>query len=194
MQRSQKTEQIQLLKKEVAKCSICTALEKSRKQTVFGDGDPDADIVLIGEAPGADEDEQGVPFVGQAGKWLNTIITKRDLRREDVFICNILRCRPRSVLPKNRPPRAEEAKNCRPFLDRTLDIVKPKVICCLGAVAAKRLLGSQYTTMDRMRGKVFDYDGIAVICTHHPTAHVAEEKKLKDMLKDFQAVIKAAKK
>jgi len=188
MQRSQKTEQLELLKKEVAKCSQCPELRK-RKNAVFGVGNSDADIILIGEAPGADEDEQGIPFVGQAGEWLNDIITKSHLKREDVFICNILCCRP----PENRNPHAQEAKHCRPFLDKTLDIVKPKVLCCLGAVAAERLLGSQYTTIDDMRGKTFDYNGIAVICTHHPKARMDNETKLKDMLKDFQSVIKAAK-
>jgi DNA polymerase len=184
-----KADQLQLLKKEVAQCTLCPEL-KSRTQAVFGTGNPDADIVLIGEAPGVDEDKQGEPFVGQAGEWLNDIITKSSLRREDVFICNILCCRP----PDNRNPQASEAKNCRPFLDKTLDIVKPKVICCLGAVAAERLLGSQYTTLDDMRGKTFDYNGITVICTHHPKARMENETKLQDMLKDFQSVMKVVKK
>ena len=120
--------------------------------------------MIVGEAPGFNEDRQGEPFVGAAGQLLNKIIGACGMKREEVFICNILRCRP----PGNRAPKAEEAANCRGFLDRTLELVGPKFICCLGAVAAQNLLGVT-TSIGKMRGKFFNYNGMTVMCTYHPS-------------------------
>jgi DNA polymerase len=161
-------------------------LAESRTQTVFGVGNPDSPLVFIGEAPGRDEDEQGEPFVGRAGQLLNDIITKgMKLRREDVYICNILRCRP----PGNRNPMPDEAGHCRPFLDRTLEIIKPKFICCLGAIAARYLLASEQT-IGAMRGKVFDSNGIKVVCTYHPAYLLRNPSAKKDTWNDIQLLMR----
>ena len=171
---------------EVARCTLCKELASSRTQTVFGVGNPDAELVFLGEAPGADEDKQGEPFVGRAGQLLTDIIVKgMKIRREDVYICNILRCRP----PGNRNPMPDEAAHCRPFLDRTLEIIKPKFICCLGAVAAKNLLASE-RTIGALRGKVLDYNGIKVICTYHPAYLLRNPAAKKDTWEDIQLLMK----
>ena len=149
---------------KVAACTRCRELVRNRTQTVFGVGDPHARLVFVGEAPGADEDRQGEPFVGRAGQLLNDIIIKgMKLRRQDVYILNILRCRP----PDNRTPLAVEAAACREYLDAQLDIIRPEFICCLGACAAQNLLGTD-VTIGRLRGRFHDYHGIKVICTYHP--------------------------
>ncbi len=149
---------------EVAKCRRCRELAETRTQTVFGVGNPCADLVFCGEAPGADEDRLGEPFVGRAGQLLTDIIVKgMKLRREDVYILNILRCRP----PGNRTPLPMEAANCREWLDRQLAIIQPRFICCLGAVAAQNLLGTD-VPIGRLRGEVHDFQGIRVVCTYHP--------------------------
>jgi DNA polymerase len=183
-----KIEQLQLLKAEVTKCTLCPELT-SRTQTVFGIGNPNADIVLIGEAPGADENKLGEPFVGDSGKLLDGIITENmKLRRDDVFICNVLCCHP----PKDRDPRSDESKNCRPFLDRTLDIIKPEFICCLGAIPAQNLLGTK-DTLGSLRGKVHDYNGIKVVCTYHP-AFLLRNPPIKDeMLQDIRLLMEEMK-
>jgi DNA polymerase len=149
-------------------------------------GNPHADLVFLGEAPGADEAKQGEPFVGRAGQLLTDIITKgMKMRREDVYICNILRCRP----PGNRNPLPDEAAHCRPFLDRTLELIKPKFICCLGAVAAKNLLASEQT-IGALRGKVRDYQGIKVICTYHPAYLLRNPAAKKDTWDDIQLLMR----
>jgi uracil-DNA glycosylase len=150
--------------RDVAACRRCAELASTRTQTVFGIGDPHARLVFCGEAPGADEDRVGEPFVGRAGQLLTDIIVKgMKMRREDVYILNILRCRP----PQNRNPEPSEAANCREFLDRQLAIIQPQFICCLGAVAAQNLLGTD-TTIGKLRGRFHDLRGIKVICTYHP--------------------------
>ncbi|MDO4587829.1 MAG: uracil-DNA glycosylase [Planctomycetia bacterium] len=155
---------LDLLAQEVAKCQKCPALVESRSQTVFGTGNPYSELVFIGEGPGAEEDKQGLPFVGRSGQLLNDIIAKgMKLKREDIYICNIVRCRPK----ENRNPTSEEAKCCRPFLDATLEIIQPKYICCLGSIAATYLLHSDQT-IGRLRGIVHDYQGAKVVCTYHP--------------------------
>src|SRR5262245_35899803 len=153
-----------VLAEEVKGCTACDQLASTRTQTVFGVGPVGAELCFIGEAPGADEDRQGEPFVGVAGQLLNKIIVACGMKREDVYICNILRCRP----PGNRAPKAEEAANCRSFLDRTLELIGPKFICCLGAVAAQNLLGVT-TSIGKMRGKFYTYNGMTVVCTYHPS-------------------------
>ena len=149
---------------QVAGCTRCQELAQTRTQTVFGVGDPYARLVFCGEAPGADEDRLGQPFVGRAGQLLTDIIVKgMKIRREDVYILNILRCRP----PQNRTPSPVEAANCRPWLDGQLAIIQPKFICCLGAVAAQNLLATD-TPIGRLRGRIHDFHGIKVVCTYHP--------------------------
>ena len=155
---------LQQLAARVAQCNACAELAAHRTQTVFGVGNPFAELVFLGEAPGGDEDKQGIPFVGRAGKLLTDMIEKgMKLLRDDVYICNILRCRP----PGNRNPAPDEAARCRPFLDATLQLIRPKFICCLGAVAATNLLDTQ-ETIGRLRGRVHDYQGVKVVCTYHP--------------------------
>lgn len=170
---------------QVAQCTLCEELAMTRTQTVFGVGDPHARLVFLGEAPGADEDKQGEPFVGRAGKLLDDIITKgMKLRRQDVFICNILRCRP----PGNRNPEPVEAEHCRSFLDATLEIVKPEFICCLGTVAARNLLRTEQT-IGAMRGKIFDYHGIKVVCTYHPAYLLRNPAAKKDTWNDIKILM-----
>jgi DNA polymerase len=149
---------------QVAQCTRCGELAATRTQTVFGVGDPAARLAFLGEAPGADEDRQGEPFVGRAGQLLTDIIEKGlKLRRRDVYIFNILKCRP----PGNRTPLPEEAANCREYLDRQLAIIRPEFLVCLGACAAQNLLDTT-DSISRMRGKFYDYAGIRVLCTYHP--------------------------
>ncbi|MCR4416012.1 MAG: uracil-DNA glycosylase [Thermoguttaceae bacterium] len=150
---------------KVAVCTRCPELARTRKKTVFGVGNPHARLVFMGEAPGADEDLQGEPFVGKAGQKLTEIIEKgMRLRRQDVYILNTIKCRP----PGNRVPTPEEAANCREYLDAQLAILQPEFICCLGATAAQNLLGVT-SPIGQLRGRFYDYRGIKVICTYHPS-------------------------
>jgi len=162
-QESSNPHALTILRDEVAACTLCEELATTRTQTVFGVGNPQARLCFLGEAPGADEDRLGEPFVGRGGQLLNKIIEACQLRREDVYLLNVLRCRP----PENRNPTGEEASNCRRFLERQLQLVSPEFICCLGTVAAQNLL-STTETIGRLRGKVHDYRGLKVICTYHP--------------------------
>ena len=183
---SGKAGQLQLLADEVARCTLCKELATSRTQTVFGTGNPDSRLVFLGEAPGMDEDKRGEPFVGRAGQLLTDIIVKgMRMRREDVYICNILRCRP----PGNRNPMPDEAGHCRPFLDRTLEIIKPEFICCLGAVAAKNLLNSE-KTIGALRGRVWDYNGIKVVCTYHPAYLLRNPAAKADTWEDIKLLLR----
>lgn len=154
---------LQVIAAEVAACNRCSALCTTRTQTVFGVGNPHARLCFLGEAPGADEDKQGEPFVGRAGQLLNRIIEACKLKREDVYILNVLKCRP----PENRNPEPDEVANCRGFLDRQLAIIQPEYICCLGAVAAHTLLETDIP-IGRMRQHFYEYRGIKVACTYHP--------------------------
>jgi DNA polymerase len=148
----------------VSRCTRCRTLAETRTQTVFGSGNPCARLVFMGEAPGADEDRQGKPFVGRAGQLLTDIIVKgMKLRREDVYILNTLKCRP----PGNRTPQPDEMANCREYLDEQLAILRPEFICCLGAVAAHALLDTE-ESIGRLRGRVHQYQGFRVVCTYHP--------------------------
>lgn len=152
------------LDSKISGCLKC-ALGSTRKNFVFGVGNPNTKLVLIGEAPGADEDEQGEPFVGRAGQLLNKILAAVQLRREDVYICNILKCRP----PNNRDPLPEEVKACEPFLKKQLEIIRPKLILCLGRIAAQTLLKTN-ATLTELRNNVYEYEGIKVLVTFHPAA------------------------
>ncbi|MDR3108227.1 MAG: uracil-DNA glycosylase [Planctomycetaceae bacterium] len=181
-----RNELLRIVATEVCDCRRCAELATKRTQTVFGDGNPLAQLVFIGEAPGADEDKAGVPFVGRAGQLLNDIISKgMGLAREDVYICNILRCRP----PGNRNPQPDEAAKCREFLDRTLDIVKPEFICCLGAIASQNLLQNE-KTIGQMRGAIHNYRGVKVVCTYHPAYLLRNPSAKKETWKDIQLLMK----
>jgi uracil-DNA glycosylase family 4 len=182
----QRRQELTLLAEKVSACTRCSALAKTRTQTVFGDGQPGAELCFIGEAPGEDEDAQGVPFVGQAGQLLNRMIAAMGMKRENVYICNILRCRP----PGNRTPQADEAGNCREFLERQLELVAPKYICTLGSCAAQHLLGTTLS-VGRLRGKFHNYRGIPVLCTYHPAyllPHRSPEKK-RDVWEDLKILL-----
>lgn len=160
----QRRVELEMVAGRVAACTRCPGLASTRTQTVFGVGPLDPDLCFIGEAPGADEDARGEPFVGAAGQLLDRIIGACGLKREEVYICNILRCRP----PGNRQPQPDEAANCREYLDAQLDLVRPRFICTLGASASRYLLGINLP-IGRMRGKFYDYHGIPVLCTYHPS-------------------------
>jgi DNA polymerase len=155
---------IEELYNKIHDCKEC-ALGETRTKFVFGTGNPNADAMLIGEAPGADEDKQGEPFVGRAGKLLTDILTAIQFKREDVFIANILKCRP----PNNRDPKPEETDTCFPYLDKQIELVNPKIILCLGRVAANGLLNKKMT-LGEWRKEEHEYKGIKVIVTYHPAA------------------------
>jgi uracil-DNA glycosylase family 4 len=155
---------LQVLAGACAACTKCRELVESRQQTVFGVGNPQASIMFVGEAPGADEDRLGEPFVGKAGQLLDKIIQACKLKREDIYICNVLRCRP----PGNRNPTPDEAANCREFLDGQIAIVDPDYIVCWGGVAAQNLLGV-VTSVGKLRGKIHQHGRAKVICTYHPS-------------------------
>lgn len=150
------------LQAQVVGCTAC-ALHRTRTQTVFGVGDRNADWMIIGEAPGEQEDLQGEPFVGRAGLLLNEMLRAIGLQRQQVFIANILKCRP----PKNRDPQADEAAACEAFLKRQLELVKPKIILATGRIAAQNLLKTT-TPIGKLRGIIHDYQGIALVITYHP--------------------------
>lgn len=172
---------------QVAGCTRCSDLAARRTQTVFGVGDPQARLAFLGEAPGADEDRQGEPFVGRAGQLLTDIIVKGlKLRRQDVYIFNVLKCRP----PENRTPLPHEAANCRDYLDRQLDIVRPEFLVCLGACAAQNLLGTT-DSIGRLRGKFFDHQGIQVVCTYHPAYLLRNPAAKQQVWDDMQMLMKA---
>lgn len=173
------------LAKEVALCFKC-GLAECRTQTVFGDGSSDAELVFVGEAPGAEEDRQGKPFVGRAGQLLTDIIEKgMHLRRRDVYICNVLKCRP----PENRNPSPEEVYYCEPYLVRQLEIIQPKVICALGKYAAQTLLKST-APVNRLRGQWWKYHGIPLRVTYHPAYLLRNPADKKNCWLDIQEVMK----
>jgi DNA polymerase len=178
--------ELAVLAEQVRPCQRCTQLVASRTQTVFGVGPVDAELCVIGEAPGGDEDRLGEPFVGAAGQLLNRILAACGMDRDEVYICNILKCRP----PGNRAPQADEAANCREYLDRQLALVRPKFIACLGGTAAQNLLGTT-APLGKLRGRFHNYNGIPVICTYHPAfllPHRQPEKK-KEVWEDMKMLL-----
>jgi uracil-DNA glycosylase family 4 len=152
------------LNEQICNCQKC-GLGNTRKSFVFGVGNPRADIVVIGEAPGADEDEKGEPFVGRAGQLLTKILEAIQFKREDVYICNMLKCRP----PNNRDPLPEEIEHCEPYLWKQLEIIKPKMILCVGRIAGQSILKTK-ATLTELRGNVHQYRGIPLMVTFHPAA------------------------
>jgi DNA polymerase len=178
---------LEILADEVAGCTLCTELAATRTQTVFADGNPGARLVFLGEAPGADEDAQGKPFVGRAGKLLTDIIERgMKLRRSDVYIMNVLKCRP----PGNRTPLPHEAHSCRPYLLRQLELVDPEFICCLGAVAAQNLLQTTQS-IGKMRGQFYPWRGVQVICTYHPAYLLRNPAAKRQTWDDVQMLMRA---
>lgn len=180
----EKSDALCRLAEVVGGCTRCTELAETRTQTVFGVGNADARIMFIGEAPGADEDQQGEPFVGRAGKLLNKIIEACQLKRSEIYICNILRCRP----PGNRNPLPQEAANCREYLDAQIRVVNPEYIVCWGTVAAQNLLNEK-RTIGRLR-KAFHQHGTAkVLCTYHPSYLLRNPSAKKDVWDDMKILL-----
>ncbi len=176
---------LRLIREDLGECTRCRLHKQGRKQIVFGVGNPKADLMFIGEAPGADEDQQGEPFVGRAGQLLNNMIKAMGLRREDIYIANIIKCRP----PGNRTPERDECDTCSPFLMRQIAVVKPKVIVALGAVAAKTLLAIN-APMSEFRGRWFDFRGTKLAVTYHPAFLLRDPRQKKETWKDLQMVMK----
>lgn len=172
---------LKIIGNAVRSCVRCSELASTRTQTVFGSGNPDARIVFIGEAPGADEDVSGVPFVGRAGQLLNEIISACQLKRDDIYITNMLKCRP----PGNRTPAEDECANCREYLDGQLAAINPEYIVCWGAVAAQNLLNSPFT-IGKLRGKFFQRGRAKVLCTYHPSYLLRNPMAKKDVWQDMQ--------
>ncbi|NQT32912.1 MAG: uracil-DNA glycosylase [Candidatus Omnitrophica bacterium] len=172
------------LKEKVSACRRCS-LAETNTNYVFGDGNPKADLMFIGEAPGREEDKQGLPFVGRAGKLLTMIIEAIGLKREDVFIGNILKCRP----PDNRNPLPDEIAMCSPYLIKQVELIKPKVIFALGKFAAQTLLNTE-TPISKLRGKFYDYQGIKLMPTYHPAYLLRNPGAKKDVWIDMQVVAK----
>src|SRR6266550_3104344 len=164
-------------------CTRCK-LYKHRHTIVFGDGSPKAELVFVGEGPGADEDAQGLPFVGRAGKLLTQMIEAMGLERQDVYICNVVKCRP----PENRTPEDDEVSTCSPFLLRQLEVISPKVIVCLGAVAAKTLLRTN-RGISQFRGQWLDYRGSKLMATYHPAYLLRNPNAKGEVWKDLQKVM-----
>ncbi|MEA1936453.1 MAG: uracil-DNA glycosylase, partial [Thermodesulfobacteriota bacterium] len=165
-------------------CQRCP-LHQGRNNLVFGEGDPNANLVFVGEAPGADEDLQGKPFIGRAGQLLTKIIKAMGLTREEVYICNILKCRP----PGNRNPKPEEILACEPFLIKQLQAIKPEVICALGTFAAQTLLNTN-VPISLLRGKFHSYQGIKFMPTYHPAYLLRNPGAKKQVWEDAQMIMK----
>jgi len=176
---------LRIIREDIGDCTRCVLHKQGRKQIVFGVGNPNADLMFIGEAPGADEDQQGEPFVGRAGQLLNNMIKAMGLQREDVYIANIIKCRP----PGNRTPERDECETCSPFLMRQIEVVKPKAIVALGAVAAKTLLAIN-APMSEFRGRWYDFRGTKLAVTYHPAFLLRDPRQKKETWKDLQMVMK----
>jgi len=180
-------EALHLLAEEVARCTKCKELVSTRMQTVFGIGTPKPRLCFFGEAPGADEDRQGEPFVGRSGQLLTKIIEACGMTREDVYILNVLKCRP----PGNRNPSAEETAACRPFFERQLEILRPEFICCLGRPAMMALLGTPPTqSLGSMRGRFHNYQDAKVIVTYHPAYLLRNPPAKRDVWDDMQMLLR----
>jgi uracil-DNA glycosylase len=172
------------IREDLGDCTRCRLHKQGRKQIVFGVGNPNAELMFVGEAPGADEDEQGIPFVGRAGQLLTNMIKAMGLKREDVYIANVIKCRP----PGNRTPERDECDTCSPFLLRQIDVVGPKIIVALGAVAAKSLLQIN-DSMANLRGRTYDFRNTRLIVTYHPAYLLRDPRQKKEAWKDLQRVM-----
>ena len=188
---------LQLIREDLGDCTRCRLAQQGRKQIVFGVGNPKADLMFIGEAPGADEDQQGEPFVGRAGQLLTNMIKAMGLEREQVYIANIIKCRP----PNNRTPERDECETCSPFLMRQIAVIQPKVIVALGAVAAKTLLAIS-DSMSNLRGRWYEFRPTGarsnnpnwttakLAVTYHPAFLLRDPRQKKEAWKDLQMVMK----
>jgi DNA polymerase len=175
---------LEQVREELGDCTRCK-LHKTRTQIVFGVGNPRASLVFVGEAPGADEDAQGEPFVGRAGQLLTKIIEAMGMRREDVYICNIIKCRP----PNNRTPEADEIVACQPFLLKQLQAIGPKFICALGGPATQTLLQTK-EPISRLRGKFYDFHGIPLLPTFHPAFLLRNPNEKKTVWEDMKLLMR----
>ncbi len=173
-------ETLEQVRHDLGDCRRCK-LAPTRKTIVFGDGNPHAELVFIGEGPGADEDEQGLPFVGRAGKLLNKMIQMAGMKREDVYICNIVKCRP----PGNRTPETDEIETCSPFLYRQIAAIKPRLICCLGAPAARTVLGIK-EGITKVHGHFYNFGSIKAMPTVHPAYVLRNMREEKILIEDFE--------
>ena len=183
--RDKRVVELKILSEKVAHCTRCSELASTRTQTVFGVGNPEARLVFLGEAPGADEDATGEPFVGKAGQLLNKIIEAMKLTREEIYICNILRCRP----PANRLPEPEEAAHCREYLDGQLALINPEYIVCWGSCASQNLL-SVTETIGKLRGRLHQYGRAKVVCTYHPSYLLRNPAAKKDVWEDMKWLLR----
>jgi DNA polymerase len=188
---------LKLIREDLGDCTRCKLHQQGRKQIVFGVGNPHADLMFVGEGPGADEDTQGEPFVGRAGQLLNNMIKAMGIRREDVYIANVVKCRP----PGNRTPERDECETCSPFLMRQIAVIKPKVVVALGAVSAKNLLAIS-APMSELRGRFYDFipagarssdptwEGSKLAVTYHPAFLLRDPRQKGEAWKDLQMVMK----
>ena len=188
---------LKLIREDLGDCTRCKLHKQGRKQIVFGVGNPHADLMFVGEGPGADEDTQGEPFVGRAGQLLNNMIKAMGIRREDVYIANVVKCRP----PGNRTPERDECETCSPFLMRQIATIKPKVVVALGAVSAKNLLAIN-APMSELRGRFYDFmpagarsndpswQGAKLAVTYHPAFLLRDPRQKGEAWKDLQMVMK----
>jgi len=172
------------IRKDIGPCLRCD-LSKARNTIVFGDGDPNARLMFVGEGPGADEDAQGLPFVGRAGQLLNNMIAAMGLRRDQVYIANIVKCRP----PQNRVPEPVEAHTCVPFLYRQMDVIQPEVIVALGSTAATYLLGGK-SPLSALRGRIHQARGAKLIVTYHPAFLLRDPRQKKEAWADLQIAMR----
>jgi len=175
---------LEQVRADLGECTRCK-LHRHRTQIVFGVGNPKAGLIFVGEAPGADEDAQGEPFVGRAGQLLTKIIEAMGMRREDVYICNIIKCRP----PNNRTPEADEIVACQPFLLEQLRAIGPRFICALGGPAAQTLLQTK-EAISRLRGKFYDYHGIPLLPTFHPAFLLRNPSEKKTVWEDMKLLLR----
>ncbi len=175
---------LRVIREDIGDCTRC-ALHKGRNKIVFADGSANARLMFVGEGPGADEDAQGLPFVGRAGQLLNNMIAAMGLKREEVYIANVVKCRP----PGNRTPEPEEANTCSPFLFRQIDVVRPEVLVALGATAATYLLG-QRQPLAGLRGRVHSLRGSRLIVTYHPAYLLRDPRQKKEAWADLQIAMK----
>ena len=176
-------ETLEQIRADLGDCHRCR-LAQGRKTIVFGQGNPKAELVFVGEGPGADEDEQGLPFVGRAGQLLNRMIQLAGMKREEVYICNVVKCRP----PGNRTPERDEIEACSPFLMRQIQAIQPKLVCCLGAPAVRTLLGIK-EGITKIRGNFYDFCGTKALATVHPAYILRNPREEKILREDFEKIV-----
>jgi uracil-DNA glycosylase len=180
--RSRERETLEDIRRDLGDCQRCK-LAGGRKHIVFGQGNPHAELVFVGEGPGADEDEQGLPFVGRAGQLLNRMLQSVGIRREDAYICNVVKCRP----PGNRTPERDEVEACSPFLFRQIESIRPRLVCCLGAPAVKTVLGLKDGIL-KLRGRFYDFGGAKALATVHPAYVLRNPREEKILREDFAKI------